>query len=312
MLTAVWFCLRAIQNFLAFVLRGFHKISVAAFVENTSTSVIAAIALTFIWINGMEAHVRDIVILMMFALVMVVLAATIFTIGLYTRTKPDCGMNISDAIKTGIPLGILAVTAVGANEAYIWIASAMTSPSDVAYYGASQRLAKLIQMPLLILNSVIASTIAQLASQDRSNEVERVLRISATLVFIPTVVIVTVILLAPGAILGIIFGATYENAAGILMLLSISYAISAAVGSPGIYMAMSGHQTSVMKISLISTAIGILISIISAPYVGVIGVALGASITRITQNILLWLYCYIVQGIKTNLTTNVHTFIKGY
>jgi O-antigen/teichoic acid export membrane protein len=58
--TAIWFILKATQTFLASILRGFHRISIAAFIDGAFTSIFISLALVVLWLLPKSADIREI------------------------------------------------------------------------------------------------------------------------------------------------------------------------------------------------------------------------------------------------------------
>ena len=106
------------------------------------------------------------------------------------------------------------------------------------------------------------------------------------------------------------FGDVYENGWMILIILVVGQTVSTIVGSPGVLMAMSKHQNALMSFGLLSGVIGIALSIMSVDAYGILGIAIGASVGKIIQNLLMWRYCYIKLGIKTNIAIRALSDIK--
>ncbi len=299
-LTTAWFILRAIQTYLAFILRGFHRVGIAAFVDGASTAIFITLALGYLWFNPDHTGIRDVLFIVIGALVSTAVLALLLVKNSYRRSEQTIGLSLMEPIRIGLPLSILALSGIGINEAHLWIAGAFVSHVDVAIYGAASRLAKFIQMPLLIINGVIPSTIAQLSSVNDKPRIEKVLQAAALTAALPSLIIALIVFIASKEILGFVFGSTYATGSSVLMILIFGQTISVMVGSPGVFMAMTDRQTVLMFMGICAGLVGIGCSLLLVDRHGILGIALGTAMGKALYNISMWAYCLKALGIKTH------------
>jgi len=86
-------------------------------------------------------------------------------------------------------------------------------------------------------------------------------------------------------ILEVIFGAEYRAAYPLLCILAAGQLINLAVGSCGQVLMMTGHQKTLMKISLLVVVASIALAIPVAGTYGVVGVAALFSISTVVQSV---------------------------
>ncbi len=298
-LTALWFGLRAAQTFAAFLLRGFHRVGLAAFFDGTTTALLMALVLLSLYLRSTPVEVREVLLLLSGALVCSILLALAILRRQGDSTARTPGVRILEPLRIGLPLAALALTSVGANEAHIWIAGIFLAHADIAIYGAASRLGKFIQMPQLVLTGVIPSSIAELYALQRKRQIQEVLQVAATLSFIPTLFGAIVLCLAARGILGFVFGESYADGWFVLISLVGGHLFSSAMGFPGVLLAMTDHQNLLFKTGVISSVTGISVSLALVKAMGIDGVALGAASGKICQNFLMWHYCRTRVGIDT-------------
>jgi len=308
--TAAWFALRAIQTYLAFILRGFHRVGIAAFVDGATTAIFITLALGYLWLQPDQPHIQEVLIIVIGALA----STVVFTLYLiqknYRKTTAESGLLFNEPIKIGTPLAILAISGVGINEVYIWIVGAFSSQADVAIYGAALRLAKFILLPLFIINGIIPSTIAQLSAMNEKAKIEKVLQTVASIAALPSILIAVITFLASEEILALVFGSAYSAGGNILAALVLGQTICVAVGTPGVLMAMTNHQTKSMFIGITAGLVGIGISLLLIETHGILGIAIGAAMGKTLHHITMWAYCLKVLGIKTHASPFVLLNIK--
>ena len=312
--TSAWFALRAIQTYIAFILRGFHRVGIAAFVDGATTAIFITLALGYLWVNPEQPGIHDVLTIVIGALACNVILALLLVQKNYRKTVKEKGISLMEPIRIGVPLSILAISSVGMNEVHIWVAGAFASHADVAIYGAASRLAKFVQMPLLIINGVIPSTIAQLYASNDKVRIEKVLQTVAAITALPSIIIAIIVFMASGEILSFVFGSSYSAGWDVLLILVLGQTLSVLVGSPGVLMAMSDRQTTLMIIGTSSGLVGIVVSLALVGEQGILGVAIGAATGKVLQNIVMWVYCLKVLGIKTHATplalANIRNVLK--
>nr|WP_269446344.1 oligosaccharide flippase family protein [endosymbiont of unidentified scaly snail isolate Monju] len=298
-LTALWFGLRAVQTFVAFLLRGFHQVGLTAFFDGATTALLITLVLLLLYLQSVPVEVREVLLLVSGALVCTILLSFAILRRQGGGTPGTPGVRISEPLRIGLPLAALALTSVGASEAHVWIAGIFVAHADIAIYGVASRLGKLIQMPQLILAGVIPSSIAELSALKKKRQIQEVLQVAATLSVIPTLIGAIVIGLAARSILGFVFGESYADGWFVLLSLVGGHLFSSAMGFPGVLLAMTDHQNLLFKTGVISSVTGIAVSLALVQAMGIDGVALGAAGGRVFQNVLMWHYCRTRVGIDT-------------
>jgi O-antigen/teichoic acid export membrane protein len=88
-------------------------------------------------------------------------------------------------------------------------------------------------------------------------------------------------------IAGILFGERYESSGVYLSILSIGYAINAALGFSGVTLAANGHTRTVAAVNAAAAAAGVLLALVLIPLAGALGAAVAAALTLILQSAML-------------------------
>ncbi len=299
-LTAVWFALRAIQGYLAFLLRGFHRLGLAALLDGASTSLLFTGFLLWVGLSPAQAEIRELLLGMIGAVACTVVAALLVLRPSWSRSPHQPGLMLREPLRIGLPLAMLALASIGIGEVHVWIAGILLTPTELALYGAATRLAKLLQMPLQITNGVIGSSIAELSARGERKRMQAVLQTAAAASTLPTLLGAIVFGVFAQTVLGLVFGDDYTAGWPVLGLLAIGYLVSALLGSAGVLMTMSDRQNHLVLMALVSGALGVAISLWLAPQIGIAGIALGVTSGRIAQNLWMWHYCRRVIGIDTH------------
>lgn len=309
LLTAVWIALRALQTFLSETLRGLHHIGNATLFEGTSTGLIIVVVLACIWMAHLSIDLKDLLLITILALSLSVVAELwIIKKNVYSDHTASSELDIKGVIKIAFPLFLAGISLPGIAEAHLWVLGSVHGAQQVAIYGAAWRLAKFIVIPLFIINSVIPPLVAQLVAQGRKGEVEHILRTTASLAGIPSLVIVFFLAWYAPEVMKFIFGEFYSQGANVLVILIAAQAVNALTGSPGVLMMMSDGQSRYMQLAIFSGMTGLVTTLVLVKPFGYTGVAFGASTGMVLINIGTWWYCLRRLGIKTHMYFDFRAF----
>jgi O-antigen/teichoic acid export membrane protein len=298
-LVAGWMALITLQMLLAETFRGFHDIRLASIFSGLASGGLAANILLTIclgllwWVNGQAALPTVLLLTVGCLSISVMMGSWILrhrmmslpSGGAQTRT------GYGDVLRMAWPNLItnLTILALELGMIDIWILGAVRPEEDVALYGAAARAVILLPLPLSIVNAVVAPLIAEMYAQGKKRELERTLRATATLAGIPAFFVLVAFILLGRPVLGLVFGDYYQGAATVLILLSIGQFVNVWVGSCLLTLVMTGHQTAMMKIALISSLITLIPGLEAAKHYGAPGMATAASLGLMIQSILMWL-----------------------
>lgn len=301
-ITAIWLLLRSIQSLFAQSLRGFKRVDLASTFEGTLSGLTLVGLLGSLYIFGLNVSLEQVIACTVLALTAAV-AVSGFFLSRVTKesTGPANQLCTRYAISICAPLFVASLCLQGFNELHIGLLGYFSEEQEVAKYGAAFRLAKFVIVPLVIVNSVIPPIVSQLYHTSQTKEAEKLLRITATISSIPTILIVGVILVFGEQILALVYGDYYREGAGVLIILLTGQLVNSITGSPGILLAMANEQRVVMMSALFSGITGILLSMLLAAKFSSVGVATGVAVSLASHNLLMWAFSLKRLGIKTHL-----------
>lgn len=291
---AVWLILTTIQALIAECLRGFHDIRAASFLAPGATvggmggSLFFALALFIIYVLGWRPEFRQVLGLGVLAALLALLAGGLLLwkrLANIPRENPSHG---SEILRIALPMFVVNVTTLALSQADIWVLASFRTHEGVALYGAAASLAKYVSMFNLVVNSFLPPMIAELHSKDRTAELEKILRATATVATVPALILVIGFAFWGGFALGEVFGHGYAIAAPLLLALSIGHLVNTMTGSAGMVLAMTGRQSSLMLITLLSAVFTISVEVLLVRWFGAIGVAWGAAVGLIGYNTATW------------------------
>lgn len=312
-LTAAWILTLTLQSLLAETFRGFHDIRLAAVFSRSAAgfgSLMAGALLTMslatLWVLGERVALRELMLLTVCSGGISVAVAGWLLVNrvkkLPVTPKREKTTGFSPILAATWPILVADVTLLALTQADIWVVGAFRGPEEVAIYGAAARLVALVVMPLLIVQAVVPPVIAEKHAQGRNEELQKVLRTTATLAGIPAFLVLLCFLLFGGEILGVVFGGYYAQGAVILAALSLGQLASVWTGPCGIALVMTGHQTLMMIITVFSGTATIVGALLSVGAFGATGVAVATGAGVALHNIAMSVGVKFSTGLRTDVS----------
>jgi O-antigen/teichoic acid export membrane protein len=244
----VWIALLALQTVAGESFRGYGRIGWASIFTGIATSAVNLIALAllrwtgntqFAWILWTSVGAQAVGACIAVTLIL-------FSIG------PRGGFSKVPLFRFGVPLMFFATCTILISQLDLWYVATYFSSREAGLYGSAMRMVLIIILPLSLINSVIMPKIAHFHSIGDFKGLERMLRVSATLTGIPSIMGLILLIIFGGNTLRFIFGDAYEPAKNVLLVLSIGQIINVLLGSSGITLLMTGHQYLVSITSIIT------------------------------------------------------------
>lgn len=303
-LLGVWVFLTAAQTFVADSFRGLSDIRSASLYGGPVASVLMVIGLAAVLASGWRITVTDVLGLVVVA---TAVSAGWAVLSLRRRLRPlppttsadDERMRVRRVLAVSVPLvctsGLLSVLA----SADLWVLGAAQPAADVAAYGVASRTATLVGMPLLVVYGVLPPVIAGLYARGEHARLERVLRVTATAVSVPAVLLTAVFTVAGGPLLAFVYGEHYRTGAFAFAVLSTGQLVSVLTGVCGLVLVMTGHQRLLLIITAVSVTLTVAALVIVVPMWGTTGAALAAALGLGVQNVALLVAARRVTGLFT-------------
>jgi O-antigen/teichoic acid export membrane protein len=186
-----------------------------------------------------------------------------------------------------------------AGQVDLWIASGNLSEVETGIYAAALRLMGVVSMPLLAAQLVLSSRIAGLHAQGRMKELEAVVRRSATIITVPSALILLPCVLVPGELLTLFYGSRYRSGGFTLAVLGLSQLINVITGMCGITLAMCSKERVLLWASLVWAVVAVVADLVSARVFGINGLAVSSALTTAGQYVTLWVLARVVLGLWT-------------
>ena len=328
-LMAGWIAIAVVQEITAETFRGFHDIRLATLLGGLATGgksggvimrVLLLGILALLWVRSAETSLATVLLVSIGSgsvsvLVSIwLLYAKVSSLGSSQGTQmeeEEEPVNAKEVLEDAIPFLAIALTSFMLLSADIWILGALGSGTDVAVYGAASKLVTFVAMPLLIVNLVLPPIVAEMYAQGKMSQLERTLRTFSTLAGVPSLLVLAVFMLLGGPILGLVYSKPiYYSGTAVLVLVILSAAKLIAVwsGSCGLVLQFTGHQTSMLRVSLLTSPLFFVVAILATQRYGSVGVACAAGLTTTLQNVIMVMLAKKKTGMWTHVMFSLSPF----
>ena len=295
----IWLIARATTQAIAHTLRAFGLMTDFGLHEVFSFNLLLFIACALAFALERTPDLTQIVWITAIAAILGV-PLSVASLATALRGLPKMsGVYFAPVVKTSLPLAIIVIANTALSEAHLWIAGALGDSEKVALFGAALRVVRLLALPLMAVNMAIGPQIANLWKADEAASLERLLRRSARVIMAISFTVMGGLAVAGPPVLSLFFGDAFAAAWPVFLILLVGQAVNATTGSPMLLMTVTNGQRVAMIFAVLASVLGVGVSLILGRIDPLWGVAIGASVTVIVQNLLAVWYCATRMGIKT-------------
>ena len=229
---------------------------------------------------------------------------------LLRRAIPDGARHVkpaySDREWVRVAFGMLLISAsqvVLSQYADVVVVGTIVGTTEAGYYGAASQLATLVQFGVTAVLFVATPVIAELYAQGRGAALQRLVWVVGRVNLAISIPIVAVLALGGKLLLGL-YGPTFGHAYSVLVVLSLSQLVAAALGSlAGFLLTMTGHQYEAARIIGLSAAVNLALTLLLTPALGIVGAAFATLVGILLRSILLY------SAIRTHLRIDPLPFL---
>lgn len=161
----------------------------------------------------------------------------------------------------------------------------LSTSSNVGIYYIGLRIAAFVSIPANAINKIFTPIAGRLIGEENQAELNDLYKLVTRVIFIFGSLIFGCIFFMKAFLLSF-FGAGYESAAAVILVILISEAVDFSVGAAGQLITMSGGG----RLNTINAAITITINVVSSvlliPRYGIMGAAISNALTNITKQML--------------------------
>ncbi|MFW2439355.1 MAG: oligosaccharide flippase family protein [Arenicellales bacterium] len=308
-LVALWLIVTVVISLLAEICRGFHHIAAAIFFGGALTGLgnilIVLFPLCIAWYLSVEISLKQVISLFIVAgIILGVLA----TLKLLKRLKGQDGTadsSIKRLFAMAWPFWVSSLALILLTHAEIWVLGYMRPPDEVAAFALVGRLALLVSFPLIIVNSVLPPLISELYAKENIKKMEHMLRISAGLTTLCSLVIFLALLMLGDWLPRVLFGDYFSGNWNIMMILAAGWLFHVWAGSGGFVLNMTDNQRSAMMINLVAGLFTLLVGLWLTSLYGGLGMAIASSSGLVLVNVLMLLV------IRYRLNIRIYSGLTG-
>ncbi|MEN8134277.1 MAG: oligosaccharide flippase family protein [Thermodesulfobacteriota bacterium] len=298
-LPAIWLFLLTLQRLVAESFRGLHDIRFATLFNGLIPNFLCVIVLALLFWTNVKINLSTILFIVIGAYALNLLLGYVTLSRSTSELSGDGSVFVSEILKTSWPFCISAIFLTGLQQGHLWLLGFCSTTESVAIYGAAWRVVILLTTTLQIVRLVIPAMVAKLYAQKKYKDLEKVLRSTATIAGVPSIIGLLLILIFGKTILLHLYGESYASGYSILTILAIAHIINIFTGVPGVLLMMSSNEKVLLAISIFSGSLSILVSFILVNQLDYVGVAIGAGVGIAIQNLLMAGYCLTKMDINT-------------
>jgi O-antigen/teichoic acid export membrane protein len=172
-------------------------------------------------------------------------------------------------------------------QADLLFVGALVGTTATGLYGAASQFATLVGFGSTAIMVIAQPMIADLYARDRIPELAQLSRQIVTLTFLASVPVFVGVVIFGRQLLHL-YGAQFESAYVVLVILAISQLVAAVVGMLlGYLFTMTAHQQIATKIIGASAGLNIVLTLILTPWLGMIGTATATALSTLARSIAL-------------------------
>ena len=301
-LGGLWLAVFAMMGLLAELLRAVGRIGLAVWFRSPSHVFGMCVGLAVLWWLEIPAGTKTIV-----GVAIVASSASVLTAGLlmwrqYARMGHKDDRAALGILAVSLPIMGSTLLAFMFNQGSVWVLGGLAGDSEVAKYGAAFRLAAVVALPHAIAHAASPPIIAELWSAGAHAQLERSIRILATLALLPALPMATVFVLFGGTVLELVFGSEYADAAPVLALLALGQLAGVMSGACGLMLMMTSHQKTQFGVLALGGTLGLSLSLTLVPQHGALGAAIGMTVGLSLQ----YLGMAIASRVATGIWVHAH------
>ena len=284
-----------LQRQLAETFRGLNDIRMATLFGGARTSgivnsVLICLVSLVLWAAGWLTLFTALITVLGASAVVVIAAASVLWWRLRHGTRDDPsvpvqGLSYGGAIHEGWPLWLAGIITVLNNMGSAWLASALDTASHVALFGVAQRFVLLLITPMVVINAILPPIIVQLHGADQLRRMERIIKLMGGMVLLPSLILLALLVVAGRPLLHSLFGAYYEAAYPLMIILCAGQVINIATGAWQIVLPMTGNKRQILATSVIALVTQFAVGVSLGYRMGVVGVAIGFCVSTIITNL---------------------------
>lgn len=302
--------LSGLQKLWANYLRGFGQVRVASMLEGRSggavVAVCQAVLVAAVWQFAPQWGLAGALAAVMlgYALPVALASRVVARFWGHASSSTRVFRDLRTVVRRDWRFASVQVAVLLNSSVEVWIAGFILTSADTSMLGASQRLSQLVVLPMTALGVVFSPSISRLVLQDSREDLQRLLRTGATLATVLTAVMSLPLLIAPGWVLGLVFGDGFSEASVPLLLLTAAFLVNALTGLAGLSLSMAHREGEAAKVQWMTLVFRVLLGTAVASAFGLNALALSAALLSAGMYVVMWLRTRRLLGVNTAATAH--------
>ena len=310
----LWLVLQNLQVLVSETFRGFQDLRRATMYGGVVNWLLTLAAVWVLWLFTDRITLGESILI---GVVTTAISLVLGLVALRRRLRelgPAEPIAAAEVFGIALPLWASGVTANFIGQIDFWILGAFLPPDQAGVYFFAVRLVTLVSMSLMLVNLVVPPFIAELYYRDERLRLQRVLRQTATLAGLPALAVLGAFIVAGGPIMGLV-GPEFRAGGVALALLSVGRLANVLTGSCGVVLSMTGHQKSLMWITVVTGVFSVGATWWAVLHFGMLGAATVSSVIVILFNVAMWLAARWHTGLWTHVgvvrVSDVRSLFEG-
>jgi len=207
----------------------------------------------------------------------------------HLQIRSDLDFKKNELLKTSMPMMVIALVIFLQSNISLFFLEVYTSTDQVGIFSISLKLATLIGLVLIAVNTISAPKFSELYWSNQHEELQKVIFHSSKLIFVFSLMLAVILVSLSESILQV-FGNDFSQGKIAIYILIFGYVIGSISGSVGLLLNMTGHQIFLRNILLIILPLNILLNIVLVPLYGINGAAIVNMVSISLANIIPVIY----------------------
>lgn len=294
--------IRALSALRASALRGLHHVVLGQLPENLVRPglFVVLLLITYLFIDR-EASLSDVMRMhVATAILGFLLGAWLLWIRIPKGVRNSSPIYDTDVwLKSALAFLFIAGLRAVNNQLAILMLGPLEGVEAVGLYRIATRTAELVTFVLMAVNLALAPTVSNLYTSNQLERLQRIVTVSARIIFGASFPIALVLIVYGRQILEFVYGSEFGAGATALAILSAGQMINAGMGSVVLLLNMTAYEKDTAKGLALAAVISVVLNAFLIPRWGIEGAAVATTASTVTWNLLLAIWTYKRLGIHT-------------
>jgi O-antigen/teichoic acid export membrane protein len=288
---------QTISRVYASALNGYGKIWQANLVNQTLSILIVGMGLLLY--NNLNIKLTVISVLLLYAVSRFLLVFIVLVLWSQTfKSKIKGQFNFKPMFKMAKPMLLVTGAGVIASNIDVIMLGVLSTFKEVGIYSVAVRLSLLISLLLQVSNSAISPKIAHLFNESKINEIQDMVQSVTKLLALISFLFLSLFVFLGQWLLGF-WGAEFQEAYWILVILAIGQFFNMATGCAGALLSMCGFEKILGHISLATVILNITLNFLLITNYGALGAATATAVTITLSNVVKVIFAKRKTGVLT-------------